>query len=61
MLLNLSKHLGINVIAEEVEDEKQSQYLLKNGCNIIQGYLISEPLPVKDALLLLEKYNGKKL
>lgn len=44
-ILALGQSLGLTVIAEGVEDEVQLRYLQENGCNQIQGYLISPPLP----------------
>ncbi|HHT66745.1 MAG TPA: EAL domain-containing protein [Erysipelotrichaceae bacterium] len=46
---------GHCVIAEGVEHEKQKQYLIDNGCDKIQGYLISKPLSQKEALNLLKE------
>jgi len=52
----MAHRLGHYVIAEGVEYERQRQYLLKCGCDRIQGYLISEPLAEAAALDLLRKY-----
>ena len=57
--LSLANALELEVIAEGVEDEKQSAFLNKNGCEIIQGWLISKALPFDEAMKLLEQYNGK--
>ena len=50
----------MKIIAEGVEDEKQYQFLKKNGCEVIQGFLISKAVPYEEALELIEKYNYKK-
>ncbi len=60
MIINLAKTLKASVIAEGVESESQMNYLVRNGCNIIQGYFISRPVPLADAKQLLEDYNVKK-
>ena len=47
----LAHKMGLNVVAEGVETEAQLKFLLSIGCNKIQGFLISKPLPanmVKD-------------
>ena len=45
----LAHKLGMEVIAEGVETEAQLKYLLSIGCEKIQGYLISKPLPATQA------------
>jgi len=52
----MAHKLGHSVIAEGVEHERQRQYLLKYGCDRIQGYLISKPLSESAALDLLRKH-----
>lgn len=44
-ILNMVKALGFESIAEGVEEEQQYKYLNAIGCDIIQGYLFSKPLP----------------
>jgi diguanylate cyclase (GGDEF)-like protein/PAS domain S-box-containing protein len=48
--------LKLNVIAEGVETKEQFAYLRDSGCDAMQGYWFSRPLPVEqvDALLLEE-------
>jgi diguanylate cyclase (GGDEF)-like protein/PAS domain S-box-containing protein len=41
----LAHKLGLEVVAEGVETEAQLKFLLSIGCEKIQGYLISKPLP----------------
>ncbi len=47
-VIELAKSLDLDVIAEGVETDSQFQYLLSIGCNKIQGYLLSHPLPIRD-------------
>jgi len=51
----LAQSLGMTVIAEGVETEGQLGYLRKLGCDEIQGYLFSRPIPVDEMALLLNK------
>ena len=44
-VLNLAKMLRIPVVAEGVETEEQYQYLKDVGCEYIQGYYFSKPVP----------------
>jgi diguanylate cyclase (GGDEF)-like protein/PAS domain S-box-containing protein len=43
-ILALSKHLGLDVVAEGVEDLDQFYLLKQYGCRIYQGYYFSQPL-----------------
>ena len=45
---------GKTVIAKEIESEQQLEYLKTIGCDVIQGHLLSRPLPVKEAKKLME-------
>ena len=49
-VLNLAKQLKIPVVAEGVETEEQYIYLKNSGCDAIQGYYFSKPIP-KDEYL----------
>ena len=44
-IIVLAHNLGMNVVAEGVETPEQRQLLLEQGCDSVQGYLISSPLP----------------
>ena len=54
-IVDLSKGLGIKVIAEGVETKEQYEILKRLGCQIIQGYYFSKPIPSADAETLLLK------
>ncbi len=47
-IISLSQSLKLQVIAEGVEEEYQKAFLMKNGCDHMQGYLFSKPLAAKD-------------
>jgi diguanylate cyclase (GGDEF)-like protein len=44
-IIQLGHTLGLEVLAEGVETQAQLDFLRANGCDQIQGYLISRPLP----------------
>jgi EAL domain-containing protein (putative c-di-GMP-specific phosphodiesterase class I) len=45
VIVLLAHQLGLEVIAEGVETEAQLKFLVSIGCEKIQGYLLSKPLP----------------
>lgn len=47
---HLGHSLGLTVIAEGVETIEQSNYLVSIGCDIVQGFYYSKPLPAKDVM-----------
>jgi len=44
-IISLTHHLQLELIAEGVETTEQAEFLSRNQCYGIQGYLISKPLP----------------
>ncbi|SDX38446.1 PAS domain S-box-containing protein/diguanylate cyclase (GGDEF) domain-containing protein [Allochromatium warmingii] len=57
-IIALGHSLGLNVLAEGVESSEQADYLLALGCDAIQGYLISRPLPVDEITAFLVQARG---
>ncbi len=49
-IISLAQEIGLNVIAEGVEEKEQQTYLSLRGCNTMQGYLFSKPIAEKDLL-----------
>ena len=47
-IIALSHSLGIKVIAEGVETDAQLGFLCQRGCNAVQGYFLSRPLPPQE-------------
>ncbi len=52
-IINLARSLRLQVVAEGVEEEYQKEFLLKNECYHMQGYLFSKPLCRQDFEKLL--------
>jgi len=50
--------LGLEVVAEGVETERQRAILAESGCHVIQGFLIGEPQPADVAFRLLRKRSA---
>ncbi|OEF98400.1 putative bifunctional diguanylate cyclase/phosphodiesterase [Desulfuribacillus alkaliarsenatis] len=54
-MVSLAEKLGLALVAEGVETDEQRGLLEQRGCQLIQGYLISPPVPVAAA----EKFMSK--
>lgn len=50
-ILTMSSHLGLHVVAEGVENERQAAFLRLNGCPSLQGYHFARPLPAESCQL----------
>lgn len=46
-VIGLGHNLGLKVVAEGVETSEQLDFLKRNDCDQIQGYLFSRPLPMQ--------------
>jgi len=53
-IISMAHKFDLEVIAEGVETVLQRDFLIENGCDIMQGYLFSKPLCEEDALLLVQ-------
>lgn len=56
-IINMAHSLGMEVIAEGVENAAQRDLLHNLGCHMIQGYLYSKPLPAEEFVAFVKKIN----
>jgi len=54
-MVSMARALGLDVVAEGVENFDQLLQLQDQQCNEVQGFLLSRPLPAGDAEQLLER------
>ena len=60
-LISLAQSLDLEVIAEGVENQKQSKFLADKGCRIIQGYMVSKAITRSQAMKFITDYNTNML
>ena len=58
-VIQMSKALGIKVVAEGVETQEQAEFLSENECDILQGYFISRPLPAEQLIKYMQVRCGE--
>jgi diguanylate cyclase (GGDEF)-like protein/PAS domain S-box-containing protein len=54
-VIALGHNLGMTVVAEGVQTSEQLSFLAENGCDGIQGFLISKPLPFEEFVRFLKQ------
>ncbi|GAB1409803.1 hypothetical protein MASR1M90_09570 [Desulfovibrionales bacterium] len=58
-ILGLGKILDLRTVAEGVETQEQLDALIDMGCDLTQGYLLGRPMPLAQAITLLEQAHSK--
>jgi diguanylate cyclase (GGDEF)-like protein len=53
-MISMAHHLGLSVIAENVESKAQDDFLVANGCDYAQGNWFHPPLPLTELMSLLK-------
>lgn len=54
-IIDMAHRIHATVVAEGVETEEQRKFLADNGCDYLQGYFFSKPIPEADFLELLDQ------
>lgn len=54
-ITSLAKALNLGLVAEGVETKEQMDYLVASGCDTLQGFYLSRPVPAKSIIGLLTK------
>ena len=52
-MLDLTKKLDMATVAEGIETDKQMDFLRLTSCDLVQGYVISKPVPVREFEMLV--------
>lgn len=56
-IIDMCKNMNLRVLSEGVETEEQRQRLMSMGCDYVQGYYYSKPLPEKEFVEYLKKHS----
>jgi diguanylate cyclase (GGDEF)-like protein/PAS domain S-box-containing protein len=54
-VIGMAHSLGLKVVAEGVEKREQRDFLAAQGCDEMQGYLFSRPVPAEECARLLQR------
>lgn len=57
-IIALGRSLGLRVIAEGVETADHEKFLIREGCDEVQGYRYSKPVPDEKLIAFVQGYNG---
>ncbi len=55
LIIDIARYLNLEVVAEGVENDRQLSLLQDAGCNLVQGFYFSRPLPPEEFEKLIEK------
>src|SRR5690606_14107568 len=59
VITGLGHHLGMRVLAEGVETQAQLDALVELGCDEVQGFFFSKPVPAGDVPSALARVHGE--
>jgi len=62
-MISLAKNMNLKTVAEGVETEIQKEFVFSNGCDYIQGYYYSPPIPAEEfeEKFLKDKNDSNKI
>ena len=58
--IKMIKEIGMTVLAEGVETPEQAEWLTASGCDYLQGFYFSRPIPRQDFLDIMKKNHSKE-
>ena len=60
-IIDLAKRLSLSVCAEGIENHEQWDYLKLHGCDSVQGFMFSKPVPLSELLESPSQYTSAEL
>ena len=59
-IIDLAKRLSLSVCAEGIENLEQWHYLIEHGCDNVQGFMFSKPIPINDLVTSPYQYKAEQ-
>ncbi|SDS34787.1 diguanylate cyclase (GGDEF) domain-containing protein [Pseudomonas prosekii] len=59
-IIVMAHTLHLQVVTEGVETLEQYQFLERHGCDFVQGYLLSRPVPLEEIRSVLDEINRRQ-
>lgn len=59
-IIDLAKRLSLSVCAEGIENLDQWRYLIEHGCDNVQGFMFSKPIPINDLVASPSQYKAEQ-
>ncbi|MCW8895454.1 MAG: EAL domain-containing protein [Sulfurimonas sp.] len=56
-IIGITRALNLKVIAEGVETKEELDFLIKEGCPLMQGYYFSKPLPLNEYIEFVKTFD----
>ncbi len=54
-IISMAHHLGLEVVAEGIEEAEQRDFLAAHGCDVLQGFYFAKPMPLDQLRAYLER------
>ena len=59
-IVALGQALGLRIVAEGVETDRQQDFLTRLGCDSLQGYLLGQPVPAEQFMTGLQALRARQ-
>jgi diguanylate cyclase (GGDEF)-like protein len=56
-IIYIAQNIGMDFIAEGIENKEELKFLKCKNCNKVQGYLFSKPLPINEIEVFFSEFN----
>lgn len=57
-VIAMARGLDMKIVAEGIEETEQIDFLRRIGCDMIQGYVFSKPIPLPEFIEYVKQYRG---